>query len=284
MDESFVPRVPRNYVMTEYGLLPRDDVSEEARRLYSNYFKVVETKNTIVDLYSKDDASLELYMRESSDFENREDFSQRWSYSEVKLIVEDDTSLDEFIRGFERFAEKMSTGLSRKKSSEDLVRYKIRDEFDARAEIVQNVRTYNPFRYEDYEEMVFSISREGNEHMLDTSDMCFTEMSRYKDFLREFGIDWESAEEAFYSLDYENLLFSHTFKEVPRDFWEKPRDVWTRLDAKGLEETADALLESLSRWKGNERREREIREDLDYVRRLLETKDRNDEGDLRELT
>ncbi|MFP4117987.1 MAG: hypothetical protein ACLFTR_03610 [Candidatus Woesearchaeota archaeon] len=272
MQEEFVPRVPRNYVMTEYGLLPKCDVSEEARRLYSNYFMVLETKTTDEEIYSKDGTSLEVELRESCDFENRDDLNQRWSLSEIRFSVEENFQFNDFIRELEDHAENMNTGLLQICSYEDLRRYKIGDDFKARVEIREDVRTYNPFRYEEYEELVFSITREANEHILDTSDMCFTEMRKYRGLLEKYGLDWSEAEDAFYSLDYDHLLSNHRFKEVPRDFWEKSRQTWSRQDRKGLEDTADALLGLFSMCKGNEMREKELRHDLDYVRGLLKEK------------
>ena len=269
-------RTPKNYRITEYGLEPMPDIPEKILEIYSNYFMVRQTTYSEQTLQYFEGGELTQHTKEIRDFENFNDFNSLWSEASINIILNNqkeksERSINDFIDEIERFARGNKTGLKlvERKKQENL--YKISDDFNASIYQNNKIKLENQFQCEEYSNLVFSISRSANEHILDTTDMCFTEMSKYKELLENFGLDWSLAEDSFYSLSYDNLIFRHIFDEIPRDFWETPEESWKRLGVSELEEVADTLLSLLPKW-NNDQRQNEIKEKLDYVSRLIRKK------------
>ena len=280
MDDN-LPRMPRNYKMTPYGIITDESVSEEARELYSNYFMVRESLGSEVRIYDFSRGFLQMLTCERRDYENPDDFSQRVSSAHLELIIEhsgyanvsNDGPKEELAQSLEPYLRERKARLNHK--DKDFAIYSIGNDINndmnndlqvivGKIEGMDGELSTLKNRYS-----MMRISREANEHILDTTDRCFAEMSRYRTVLEGYGMDWDDVEDRFYSLSYDDLPKVRILDEIPRDSWESPREAWGRLGKEGLEDVADALLGLYGKPELDAERKKELRDSLDHVRRLL---------------
>ncbi|MFW5852702.1 MAG: hypothetical protein ACOCUR_01615 [Nanoarchaeota archaeon] len=258
-----IPKVPRNYIMTEYGLMPNPEISDAVREIYSNYFMVQEKKYGDTQFYFDGTNELMIYIEEVSDYENPEDKNAMKSIAEVSVIMQGGDKFDQFCRDIENVAENNSYGLEARTRFQGSNRYRQGD-FSLDIETYETIRPQSFFSYETIEELHTTISREKErENILDTMENCFLEMAKYRPVFERHGIDWDEAENGFYMIGYDNdFIFKYRYSETPRDFWETAEETWKRMDEKQLNDVIDTNLKLLFENKHNEERKKEIKHSL----------------------
>lgn len=272
-DKPDIPRVPKNYIYTEYGFMPNPDISDGVRELYSNYFMVKETIFSNMNFYAFENGNISIYTKESRDYEDPNNFEELQTETQIILRLPDFDDFDRFTRKLEKFSIEKNHRLNLDYSKVDKKSklYEIDRNLSAGVRLINTISRTSPmnFNFDDYNELEFSISRQSNEHILDNMDICFTEMGKYSGFLSDFGVVWNEVANQFYSMDYEDFFFHYVFEEVPRDFWESPNCTLSRMNKEDLEDVIDSLLGLHKEHKTSfPERAKEIEEQLDYVNRL----------------
>lgn len=262
---------PKNYIMTEYGVMPNPELSDKVREIYSNYFRVM-CETTAKELVDYGHAhNIDLWIRDEFDYENDTDLDVKNSEVVLTFSLLDTRNLDGLEDLIQKYSHEQGYHLEELSRKNSVRRYQLRDH---NVELI--LRMYDLDEQDGPYLQVLFESMNPKASINDAVNSCFCAATVYRELFEDvLSVDWGSISDYMDDFSVNELRWDNF------QLWEEPRTAWESttkwLFRQKPDTLSELLFDCLYRYRDAKKENKSeemliLKQNIDKISKVLEKK------------